>query len=412
MNKKLLAILLSLTVMMSMVFAGTAAAFAGDEPEAGAVLLDESDVPEELADDAEPVEIEAEPEDTGFEDLVLDSNITAKQSSLNSYGHVTPANINKGEGDINTVNNYSGYYYYYVDMPSAGTLILKQYNSAGSSVYPTVNGFSSTYAKTLDDGTVVRTYAIPSQQSVLVSYYLSASDDVYFQANYAPNTANTVTAPVGKFSSVYSHGGTGTTSTTTKFKVKVNYPGYLALDIADDSDYAYSVQLKTTGFKDYENIPSNNIRRYIGVKKGTYTFTVKSFAPVYNFKVRLYKVTQNKYGASKKKAVSLKAKKTYKGLIVTNAKKVHWYKFKNTKLHKVSIIVKAKCNDGGSYGAYKVTLYDKKGSIGTSYLYGDTASKTLNPYTIGKGSKLVKGTYWVKVESYTGGNGYFSIMWK
>ena len=239
-----------------------------------------------------------------------------------------------------------------------------------------------------------------------------SGDQIGVEASYAPNTVNTITAPTGKFSKIYCHGGTGDSSIVSKFKVKVNSPGYLALDIYDDTTSNYSVQIKTAGFKDYEFVNSSNVRRFIGVKKGTYTFTVKSFAPIYDIRARLYKVSESKYGTARKKAATLKAKKASKGLVITNAKKAHWYKFKNTKLHPVKVTVSGKHCNGGYYGAYKITLYDKRGSIGTFTLDEGTASRTISLYTIGKGDKLAKGTYWIKIQSEKGGSGYFTVKWK
>ena len=143
-----------------------------------------------------------------------------------------------------------------------------------------------------------------------------------------------------------------------------------------------------------------------------YTFAVKTYSPIYNIRVNFVKVAENKFGAKKKKAVSLKAKKAYKGLIITDAKKAHWYKFKNKKVHKVKITVTSNLCNGSSLGGLRVTAYGKKGKIGSKIIYADAASSSFTLYTVGKGSKLAKGTYYLKVESYNGGNGYFTVKWK
>jgi len=398
-------------VMMSMCFAGTIGVFAGYEPETGAVLSEEGVVPEEAVTGAEPAN--AEMEVTGETGFAMEA-ANADLIPLPQNGTINPANINTEAESYYIISNFSGNHSFYINMPAAGTLILKEYSEGGKSLAPTVSPTSleRTYSGTADDGTIIRAYAVPEAQTVTVSNYIYSGDQVLVLADYAPNAVNTIAAPVGKFSKEYYHGGTGNTSTVTKFKVKVNSPGYLALDVADNTDYGYTVQIKTSGFKDYEYVSSSNIRRFIGVKKGTYTFTVKSYAPVYTIKARLYKMSQSKYGTSKKKAVAIKAKKAAKGLIITNAKKAHWYKFKNTSLHKVYVTIKSKNNGGGGYGGYRVTLYDKRGSMGSFSISDDTSSQTISLYTIGKNDKLVKGTYWIKVESYNGGNGYFTVKWK
>ena len=170
--------------------------------------------------------------------------------------------------------------------------------------------------------------------------------------------------------------------------------------------------MKTSGFGDYEYVSSSNIRRTIGVKKGTYTFKVKSNAPVIAYRARFYKVSESKYGLKKSTACSMKKKVYKKGLIVANDKKSHYYKFYNPKLQKVSIVINTAINGGGNYGGIKVTLYDRKGTIGTKTIYPETATTTIKLYTLGKNNRLVKGTYKIKVQSYKSGNGYFSVKWK
>ena len=133
---------------------------------------------------------------------------------------------------------------------------------------------------------------------------------------------------------------------------------------------------------------------------------------MYGVKVKFNKVSQGKYGTKKSKAATLKSKKIRKGLIITNAKKAHWYKFKNPKTKVVRIYVKGKLTSGGSYGGIKVTLYDSRGVVGSTILTPSSPSVTIKPYTYGKGSKLIKGTYRIKVESYKKGSGYFTVKWK
>ena len=69
-------------------------------------------------------------------------------------------------------------------------------------------------------------------------------------------------------------------------------------------------------------------------------------------------------------------------------------------------------SSGGGYGGIKVTLYDKRGTIVSRTIYPTDGSLTISLYTWGKNNKLVKGTYWIKIQSYNGGNGYFTVKWK
>ena len=69
------------------------------------------------------------------------------------------------------------------------------------------------------------------------------------------------------------------------------------------------------------------------------------------------------------------------------------------------------CGGGGYYGL-KITAYGKKQKIGTVYSYESDASNVYTLYTYGKNGKLKKGTYYIRIESYSGGTGYFEIKWK
>ena len=178
-----------------------------------------------------------------------------------------------------------------------------------------------------------------------------------------------------------------------------------------DATGTYSMYYKTKGFKDFEYLTQSDAQRYIGVKKGTYTIQVKSYSPIIGVTYKFVKKSQSSYGTKKAKAKTLKKKKTYKGLIITNSKKSHWYKFKNPKLQKVSIVIDHKLSGGGN-GGIKVTVINKSGSKFVDYIYPNQAKYETSIYTVGKNNKLAKGTYWIKIQSYNGGNGYFTVKWK
>ena len=391
--------------MFSMCFAGTIGAFAESGEEQDKVVQQTEPVAAEVVEETlVSDELEAAAKDPANADYNLVNYTTIKPTSVNS----------------STENVYYGYYTgtrtytVYVDMPSAGTLILTYMTQNGTSAYDSITGGDYSYSTTTSNGAKQRFYAIPAKGPVTLTLNCypgsGVNEGIALEAQYAPNSA-TVSAPKDKWSKYYYHGGTGTTSKTTNFKVKVPSNGYLMMDLYDNVA-GYSVNYKTSGFKDYELLTLKDVRRVIGVKKGTYTITVKSYAPVYKFRVKFTPVKESKYGAKKKKAANLKKKKTAKALMITNAKKTHWYKFKNKKLQKVSVVLGTKISEGNSVGGLKVTIYDKKRQIYTRTLYSDSKSLTVKLYTIGKKNKLKKGTYYVKVESYKGGNGYFTVKWK
>lgn len=293
-----------------------------------------------------------------------------------------------------------------IHMPSTGTVGVFYTSSGSPSMYIDGN-YRDDY----------ETFDADGQTGYISYWYLGAGDhtlsiscsyQVRFGALYAPAYLNITAASSAK---TYVLGRPANSSTVSSFKVKVPSNGYLDLTMGDDLG-KWSVYFKTSGFSDYEYLSSSDARRYVGVKKGTYTISVKSYTPIYGVKIKFNKVKEAKYGTKKSKAKTIKRNKTIKGLIITNKKKAHWYKFKNPKLKKVTITIKGKTNGGGKYGGYKITMYDKRGSIGTTYISSSHPSVTIKPYTLGKGNKLVKGTYRLKVQSYKGGSGYFTVKWK
>ena len=304
-------------------------------------------------------------------------------------------------------------------MPKAGTLILKYIavdSDGGVNDNFDVNvigsGVSYKDGMTASDGTKIRMYSATIAGDAFATFSINmpfGATKIYFVALYAPYTVSTVKAPSGSFSKYYYLGGPADNSSVSKFKVSVPANGYIVMDVGGENEYP--VSLKTSGFKSYENVTSDNIRRVIGVKKGTYTFSVISHTPVYHYRLRFYKVAKSNC-TQKNKAVTIKKNKTAKGVIVTDSKKAYWYKFKNPKLQKVKVYATTKLNGGGNYGGIKITAYNKKGKIGSQIITADTPSSCFDMYTVGKRLKLAKGTYWIKIESYKGGNGYFTVKWK
>ena len=70
-------------------------------------------------------------------------------------------------------------------------------------------------------------------------------------------------------------------------------------------------------------------------------------------------------------------------------------------------------NSGGGSGGLKFSFYQagKNYAAFTKNLYGD-ASADIQLYTSGYGTKLAPGTYYIKVQKYSYGNGYYKIRWK
>lgn len=150
----------------------------------------------------------------------------------------------------------------------------------------------------------------------------------------------------------------------------------------------------------------------MGVKKGTYTFTAHTSAKALNITLKYVKVKEGKFGTSRKKAPLLKKKSSRSGLIITDAKKAHWYKLENKNGKKMTITINTVLNGGGGYGGLKVTAYQGSRNIGSGTIYSDTSKKVFTITTTLSNKKASKGTYYLKIQSYNGGNGKFSIKWK
>ena len=395
-TKRILALLLSLVVMLSMCLAGTVSAFADS---GGAIKMAVEPTAAGTAEAESEAAISRSAPLSGEGGTFVPVGTTIKAEDMNASGRTVY------ETPVTASPSYTIY------MPKAGTLELTYAAASGSvNARVSIGGSQLWYetTRTTSEGVVIRRYVVTAAGNVNVTF--EGTEKVFFAALYAPYAISTVKAPSKKMSKYYYLGGRGNNSTVSTFKVSVPAKGKLTLDLCDTDGY-YNVYMKTSGFGDYEYVKTDNIRRTIGVKKGTYTFYVKSYAPIYAYRVKFTKVTESKYGSKKSRAASMKKKSLKKGLIVTNNKKTHWYKFKNPKKQSVKLVIKTSINDGGNYsGGIKVTVYDRRGKSTSGIIYPDTASTTLKLYNLG--TKLTKGTYKIKVQSYKSGNGYFSLKWK
>lgn len=143
-----------------------------------------------------------------------------------------------------------------------------------------------------------------------------------------------------------------------------------------------------------------------GVKAGvTYYFRVTNsfnWSGTYVIKATNSKIS-GKFGKTKKKASTIKKKKTRSGYIEAGSagKKAKWYKFKVTKKKKVKIAVTT-----GSNEALKLTIYKGGRKITSETISGN---KTGTISSIGKWSK---GTYYIKVQrANSTSSGYYKLKW-
>ena len=310
------------------------------------------------------------------------------------------------------VNGTSQLFTYYVNMPAKGTLFVQYAGTSGTSCYVSEVVGGSYYGgdKSVSNGVETKydMYKVASAGKLAIKlrvYNYEASGYAAVGAYYAPATK--------KFSGAKTEFLLGSTdySSISSFTVKVPAKGYLKVKLADGINN-YGVYMKTSKFKGWQYVSSSSDTQYIGVKKGTYKIQVKG-AKVYSVKTSFTKVKETSSKTTKKTAASIKKKKVNKGLIVTNKKKVHWYKIKNPKNQKMSIEVNGKkLSKGGGYGYLKITAYFPDGDTAYGTLNAGTKDTFKLTYgTVGT-TKARAGTYWIKVESKDGANGYYTLKWK
>ena len=166
--------------------------------------------------------------------------------------------------------------------------------------------------------------------------------------------------------------------------------GYLSISAINEINTGYSVSYNTNGFKSWE-YRSGGAPITIGVKKGTYTISLKD-AQCYGMAVKFTKVKETSAKTSKKKAAKIKKGKT--------------------KNQKINFAFDAAKMSGGGSGSVKITAYFPNGnkqSVTARPGYGDTFY--LRYGKVGS-KKAMPGTYYLKVESKGGANGYYTLKWK
>ena len=206
------------------------------------------------------------------------------------------------------------------------------------------------------------------------------------------------------------------------YQVSVPSTGYLkvSLTTASGNSYpTYNIVLcnssKSSYYSGYEYLSSgsNGSTTNIGVRKGTYYIAVKSGDPAYGIMATFSKAKVSATGTKKSRSKSIYKKSTRRGVLAASSGISNWYKFKVSKKQVVKFSVSTLTSTGGSYsiGGVQVTVYKGKQSI-YSYFYYGKPSGYIQPYNIYKGHKLSKGTYYIKVSKFHGGNGYYSLKWK
>ena len=216
-----------------------------------------------------------------------------------------------------------------------------------------------------------------------------------------------------------------TSSGYSWFKVTMPKSGYITFCLDDSASTTaadkYSVRLYNStkskclsgGSQTIKS--SNDYKTYFGVKKGTY------YVRVYNTSVDFFSVKAGRTyvtdnaGSSKSKAARMyKGGSTKKGIVTATQSSTYgdYYYFKLTKKQRVDLSVIGR--SGGYSGGLKVTLY-KKGSSkiqDTFYIPRGYCKDTVRLENRSGSTYLTAGTYYLKVQKYKSGSGYYSLKWK
>lgn len=339
-----------------------------------------------------------------YTDYPTDRDSYTHKISVQTYFYsAADRTLSSGKWIGQAQGNYNSYRFYKINMKEAGHIKIEA--TASQSV-----ALCNSKKSVLYDAAYVK-----GSKNEKLSYYLNKG--TYYLRTYG-NTSSVSSLRYTAYklgSSPYVLKNKKTLKVDTAYgayqylKYKATATGYISVSTGvNDSLYVTlcnsSRKALTTDQWVYGAGNSSSNHRVYGVKKGqTYYVRIKSSDNPVSVKVTQTTVKE-KSGSSKKKAVSVKAKKTVKGTIQAGSSAADWYKFKLTKAKKVTMNVKGSSND-----TLKFTVYASSGrEVGSASIYGNNVSKVLSSY-----GKMSKGTYYVKVQRSTKtASGYYSFNWK
>ena len=393
-KSRIISVALTLALVLTTVFAGTEGVFADTKEKA----LSKSTVMNAM-------------DDTTSADMITALNVNNSASSQALSRSYTSSST--ATAQIKTTAKGT----LMVRLIITGDTYVSLYDAAGNRM----SGYSTNLA------------ASTSQTDFRYAYFPLAKAGTYTLKLEAANYGATVNAA---FDAYYCPAGKTTALTKGKdymgsspdgkyayYKVTATATGYFTVDFTGgyDDPAAYYVKLanskKTNLFKGgsgYEYISSSKgYKTRIGVTKGTYYIAVKTADPYYYLNVKFTKVSENS-GSTKSKAKALYKGKTKKGIITASqsASSGNWYKITVKKKQKVNIKLYALPGEGASYGGIKFTITGGKYTVGsvTQTLYYNKTESLVSLNTNNTGY-LYPGTYYIKVQKYNGGNGYYNIKW-
>ena len=425
-SKKLLSLSLSAALVFTTVFAGAESIFAETS-------VTEKDCPAPL-ELAENCTLDFDNAETAG--AVKATGVNASLQAMTEMQSVTAVNINTTtEANAYKTGLYdrNNLWSIPVKIPAAGNFLINLVSTGNNNVYlfDTPNPGADTKP--------IAAMALPASQSdsdiysfsarvaKAGTYYLVFATDSYssiqtaLQVFYAKalksGSSTAVTSGKVRYASV---SGTG----YRYFKITVPGTRYLRIDIPwgdGGQDAAYKIKLMNSSKK--KNLLKGivNLKKdgrgyttYAGVPKGTYYVAVSTATDsAYSIKVTSTKVT-DKSGSTRSKANRMYKGNSRSGIITAtqSSSSGDWYKLVlgSTQRVELDIITKS----GGYSGGIKFSVYSgsKTKAFGTAEYYYGEPNGTLHLYTSGYGDRLVKGTYYIKVQKYGSGSGYYKLKWK
>ena len=376
---RILSVALTLALVLSTVFAGTEGVFANTAVKAAA-------------------------EDNTIKAVSMNSTETPQRYSI-EYAKDTP-----NEAAIS--------------IPSAGTFAIACYSFTGATTLALYDSPDSN--EPIDQ---VSTYATSTAQTWYVNvkkagtYYLAFFTDgtspckASFDVSYAPKN---ISSP--KLSKSY--WAAETNGNYVYYKVKAPSTGYVTVDFPagyDRNSSKYSVKLMNSKksknlLRSVETVSSEKgFKTYAAVAKGTYYVAVKTNNKVYQINLKFNKVSENSDSSrSKAKSISRGGKKRGTILATQTSSSADWYKIRvnSSQLVKLSF----KTLTGGPSGGFRLSVYsgsESKAFGSADFYYGAPSdvmslTTTINGYDTGR---LQKGTYYIKVQKYGKGTGYYELKW-
>lgn len=320
-------------------------------------------------------------------------------------------------------NGYRGKIYE-ITLPEAGTLSVVLTPAKGTKGTEMILSASKDFSKASGSWNTVYTWSdLDSLETDFLEsgstgekYYLAVVNDagsfrsqLSFRAAFYAAKGRTI--DLGK---TYAFGGSHDIK-YHDFKFTAAKSGYVSVDFfsAGENDTTFSLlnQNKKRISGQYNRLYDVEYPMYFGVQKGktyylqAYIRGLPSMYDPYSIRLDNHGI-QEKSGAARKKAVSVKKNKTVKGYVLPGKKQSDWYKIKVTKTRTVKVFVRNKFSDECFFDIYDKRGKKRKIKQKLATTDGGVLSKT-------KYARFAKGTYYIKVyNKKKGDSGGYHLKWK